>query len=444
LRNPRPAREEVPNWNPELATKGWWHSFQFPDGEHVTGVRSIGELNSHLAHFQLPDDLRGKRVLDVGAWDGWFSFEMERRGAEVVAIDCWDNPNFRYAHSRLASRVRYRVQDAYDLRPGELGHFDIVLFFGVLYHLKHPLLALEKVCSMSRDIMCLESYVLDSTMREGRNSKRALMAFYEADELGGQTDNWTAPNATCLLSWCRTAGFARVSMEALSEHRAYITCHRTWGELENPNPAPPPQISKAIHNLNHGVNFSAIRDEYVSCWFATHEQQLTRRDVQPQVGKWGTVPLSVQPSGEGLWQANFKLPPGLDPGFHEVRLRTSRSTFSTPVRIAVDVSPAPPGQLSITGVCDGQTWKNGGVRLSPNGVIALWAVGLPGNADVNNIGVTLGGRRLPVSYVSVPEPLQPTQINVEVPADFPVGISTIQIRIGDETSDSLGLTVTSD
>jgi len=56
-------------------------------------------------------------VLDIGAWDGWFSFEMERRGAEVLAIDNWDNPRFHEARRLLNSRVEYRQMDVFDLTP---------------------------------------------------------------------------------------------------------------------------------------------------------------------------------------------------------------------------------------------------------------------------------------------------------------------------------------
>jgi len=67
-------------------------------------------------------------VLDIGAWDGWFSFEMERRGAEVLAIDNWDNPRFHQARAMLNSRVDYRQMDIYEAHAGARGYFDIVLF----------------------------------------------------------------------------------------------------------------------------------------------------------------------------------------------------------------------------------------------------------------------------------------------------------------------------
>ncbi len=395
--------------------KEWWHSFEFPGGERVEGVRSADELRAHLARFSLPASLAGKRVLDIGAWDGWFSFEMERRGAEVTAVDCWDNPRFRYAHERLGSRVRYLIRDVYDLTPRELGHFDIVLFFGVLYHLKHPLLALERVCALSRDTVLVESQVLDSNLREARAAKRALMEFYETDELAGQTDNWNAPNARCLLAMCRAAGFAHARLENVADHRAYLTCRRAWDAPETSTPAP--VLVKAVHNIDGGINFSASRDDYVSCWFRGGYR---REDVRPAVGEWGAVPISLEHAHDDLWQVNFKLPPGLDPGFHEVSVNGSNR-----LRIAVDVAPAA-GALAITGLCDGRSWEPGQVR--PGGVLSLWVAGLPENADVNNTRVLLGGRPCAVEYVS------PPQINARVPPDFPPGESTVQVSAGGAAS----------
>src|SRR5580658_3153416 len=128
----------VKRWGGDLAQTGWWHSFELPDGRKIDGANDLPGLKRRLALFPIPDDLSGKRVLDIGAWDGWFSFELERRGADVVSVDNVESPNFLYLHRELNSRIDYRILDVYELTPQKLGRFDIVLFLGVLYHLKHP------------------------------------------------------------------------------------------------------------------------------------------------------------------------------------------------------------------------------------------------------------------------------------------------------------------
>jgi tRNA (mo5U34)-methyltransferase len=133
----------------ELARLGWYHSMELPDGRVIPGFQSLDVLRHRLAQFPLPADLRGKRALDIGAWDGWFTFELERRGAQVMAVDSTAIERFRIARDLLGSQAAYRIDDVCRLSPAQIGHFDIVLFLGVLYHLKHPMLALEKVCELS-------------------------------------------------------------------------------------------------------------------------------------------------------------------------------------------------------------------------------------------------------------------------------------------------------
>ena len=97
-------------------------------------------------------------------------------------------------HAILNSRVDYRQLDMYELTPERIGKFDIVLFMGVLYHLKHPLLALERVCALTKDFAAVESFILREEHRPGALvAERTFMEFYETEELGGQTDNWFGP-----------------------------------------------------------------------------------------------------------------------------------------------------------------------------------------------------------------------------------------------------------
>jgi tRNA (mo5U34)-methyltransferase len=105
-----------------------------------------------LDELGLPRSCAGRRVLDVGCRDGFFAFEMERRGASVLAVDYTraDETGFALAAELLDSRVEHRLANAYDLDPGTHGWFDIVLFLGVVYHLRDPLRALDALRSVCR------------------------------------------------------------------------------------------------------------------------------------------------------------------------------------------------------------------------------------------------------------------------------------------------------
>ena len=245
-----------------LEAEGWYHSIRFPDGRVTAGHQSEEQLRWRIAQFPIPPDLTGKRVLDIGAWDGWFSFEMERRGAAVVAVDVREYEMFRHAQTLLGSKVEYRIDDVLDITPERYGYFDIVLFLGVLYHLKHPLLALERVCALSKDMACVESYVSNASP-----DAPPAMEFYEHRELCGQFDNWVGPNVACLLAFCRTAGFARVELHGVIDQRAHVTCLRKWADRPEPAgeaPNMPPDIVAVENNLRGGTHFTRRADEYAS------------------------------------------------------------------------------------------------------------------------------------------------------------------------------------
>jgi tRNA (mo5U34)-methyltransferase len=429
----------VRQWAHARAERGWWHSFELPDGTFIEGVCPLAGLKNRLAQFPIPEDLRGKRVLDIGAWDGWYSFEMERRGAEVLAIDNWDNPLFHQARAMLNSRVEYRQIDMYELTPERVGRFDIVLFLGVLYHLKHPLLALERVCALTTEMAAVDSFILREEHRPGeRVDQRPVMEFYETNEFGGQTDNWVAPSLACLQAFCRTAGFARVELRNVLEHSACLACDRHW---ERPSAGAPegPELLAALHNLSGGINFDSSRDELVSGWFRWNAPRLGLNDVRPEVGGYGIRPIDVAQMGENEWQANFKLPPGLTPGWHEVRIRIGGSRPGSAQRIAVDV-PLVAGEIRIQGVSDGTTWAKNQIDLSRGDVLSFWASGLPENIDCGNLSVILDGRRLTVIYVGAAEE-EARQINVKVPKECPAGRAVISVSAGNSGTASADIEI---
>ncbi len=319
-----------------LSQKGWFHSIELPGGNVIHGLQTIEALRERLSSFPIPEDLAGKRVLDVGAWTGWCSFEMERRGAEVVAADCVELEEFQMAHRLLESKVQLRILDVEELTPETAGYFDYVLFLGVLYHLRNPLLGLEKICAITKEAAFVESYVTDGTVPTDDSSPAPnTLEFYETDELGGQIDNWCGPNTKCLLALCRAAGFARARLEKVLHGRARVSCWRHW-EPPDPNPSQPaPWIHAAVNNRTNDVYFHRGKDEYVCLYFKSGEHGLTRERIRVEVDGYGAPTLVLADLGRDGWQANFRVPPGLAEGPHQVRVRTVDSPFSAPYEIVM-------------------------------------------------------------------------------------------------------------
>src|SRR5512145_1659634 len=129
-RDPQTLRAEVEKIK-------WWHPIDLGRGVVTPG---IDVTPARLAEIRMPDDLTGRTVLDIGAWDGFFSFEAERRGASrVLATDsfCWDGggwgskKGFELARRALGSRVEDKWIEVVDLSPETVGVFDVVLFLGI-------------------------------------------------------------------------------------------------------------------------------------------------------------------------------------------------------------------------------------------------------------------------------------------------------------------------
>jgi tRNA (mo5U34)-methyltransferase len=203
------AEPVTPALREEAAAVNWFHSIELAPG-FVTPGRA--DTSAQIPRLHLPD-LTGKTVLDVGAWDGFFSFEAERRGASrVVALDTFSwqargegtgKAGFELARRALGSKVEDVEVEVMDISPETVGgSFDVVLFLGVLYHLRHPFLALEKLRSVTNELLILETHV---DMVGGR---RPAMAFYPGTELEDDWTNWWGPNPAAVKGMLEQSGFA--------------------------------------------------------------------------------------------------------------------------------------------------------------------------------------------------------------------------------------------
>lgn len=142
----------------------WYHSLDLP-GVETTG---IFDLRPYVDKYHLPERMDGMRVLEVGTWDGFWAFEMEKRGATVVALDLDDEQDldwpvrrrpqtfpdinrgqgFFVAKEILGSKVERVSRSIYHATPEELGSFDLVFCGSVLIHLRDQLLALERIADL--------------------------------------------------------------------------------------------------------------------------------------------------------------------------------------------------------------------------------------------------------------------------------------------------------
>jgi tRNA (mo5U34)-methyltransferase len=443
---------------------GWYHSIELPDGSVIPGLQTLAQLRERIARYPIPQDLRGKRVLDIGAWDGWFSFEMERRGATVVAVDSARQETFFEARRLLNSKVEYIVEDVCHLSPRDIGTFDIVLFFGVLYHLKHPLLALERVCELTRDLACVESLVIDDPPQP---AAIPLLEFYENTELGGQFDNWCGPNTACLLAFLRTAGFVNPELIGVDDNRALAVAYRKWPSVRFPGDrvndierledvrSPDRQSSEqpdrqspdaptlvCVENLwTRDHTFRGDRDHYFTAWFDTAQAQgvaagLDCDSVFLEVGPYACRPVGVRSIGGTGWQANCKLPPGLARGWFDVRLALKNGPWSNSARIPVDLSRSErraggtiSEALEIAIVTDGKTYERNRVQLGAECSVSIWARGLPADAEKREATLRLDGTDLPAVYLSKPDEQGMVQINAMLPVSMEPGEYSIAVSL---------------
>ena len=136
----------------------WFHCIDLGGGICTPG--SDGDHSQRkLGMMKMPESLRGKRVLDVGCCEGFFSFDAERRGADrVLAVDTRPAALVRLDICRraLKSKVESLQLNVYDFDAKTMGTFDVVLFLAVFHHLRHPFLALDKLASITSGILLIE------------------------------------------------------------------------------------------------------------------------------------------------------------------------------------------------------------------------------------------------------------------------------------------------
>lgn len=223
-----------------------WHSVDLGD-TFVEGARKTSAVLEKEMRLMDWPDVRGKSVLDIGAFGGWFSFEAERRGASsVTAIDyyswCYDwakihqwvrgeraagrVPDTYNPPEQTIDRERQPGRRAFDVTKEILGSkvtpiltqseefksdpFDIVLYLGVLYHAKNPFYSLQKAADLCKECLIVETLGVHLPGQEDR----AVWEFFNSDQVNGDVTTWWAPNEAGLRDMLIAAGFANVEIKA--------------------------------------------------------------------------------------------------------------------------------------------------------------------------------------------------------------------------------------
>jgi len=195
----------------------WHHRFEIAPGVVTPGTYDPQFL---LDKLSLPKDLRDRRVLDVGASDGFFSLALRRRGAEVVSVDYRPKDLHGFAVMERLSGLAfdYRQCNVYDMSPGALGSFDCVLFLGVIYHLPDPIRALGLLRSL-----CTGTLFIESHCSRDLSPEIAAARYYRGDSLAGDPTNFWSPNVRCFGDMLHDSAFDVVRSETWGD-RYFAEC----------------------------------------------------------------------------------------------------------------------------------------------------------------------------------------------------------------------------
>jgi tRNA (mo5U34)-methyltransferase len=198
----------------------------FP-GHTATGIKSV---DNSFAYLGVPARLDGLRVLEIAPWNGFFGFECLRRGAdELVALGPDDPELTGFARSvqllDIGRKVRYIRASVYDIEKYKLGSFDVVLCLGLIYHLRHPLLAMDLLHDHCKEsaVFLIDSATMNLVDRVASEPERSgLLEAWETVQrfpmtvyvrggallpAGYDACNWFVPNVACLTAWVRSSGF---------------------------------------------------------------------------------------------------------------------------------------------------------------------------------------------------------------------------------------------
>jgi tRNA (mo5U34)-methyltransferase len=214
----------------DVANHFWWHSIDLGSGVVTPGRKPLSlHAREYSAIFDRVE-LSAASVVDIGAWNGAYSFEAKRRGAQrVLATDsyAWNNARFRgretfeLARSALGLDVEDRTIDLMEMTREGCGKFDVVLLLGVFYHLHDPIQGLGMAAALALDVLVVETHVDMEFMSS------PAMAYYPGAELAGDPTNWWGPNVPLMIAMLRGEGFSRIDAVSIAPGRAIFHAWRS-------------------------------------------------------------------------------------------------------------------------------------------------------------------------------------------------------------------------
>lgn len=226
----------------------WFHCVDLGGGIRTKTATAIGEPVEHpLPTWQtigkcLPADLRGKSVLDVGCNAGFYAVEAKRRGAaRVLGVD-GQRQHVRQAlfvRKALGLDLEFRRMNVYELSRRTAGRFDITLALGLVYHLKHPVLALENLFEVTRELLIVETAIMPPGMTPqtfthpvgGLDVRLHPLVYVENPPAAKeQVYNWFLPSTEALVALLKHTGWREVEVFEVRDERAVVVCRA---------PAPP-------------------------------------------------------------------------------------------------------------------------------------------------------------------------------------------------------------
>jgi tRNA (mo5U34)-methyltransferase len=223
----------------------WFHRIDLGGGLYTKTESVMGEPVDHPAgpwetiQKCIPEDLSGKSVLDVGCNAGFYAIEAKRRGAaRVLGVD-GQRQHVRQAvfvRKALGLDIEYRRMNVYELNRRTVGEFDITLALGLLYHLKHLVLALENLYEVTRELLVVETAIMPPehtpasfTHPLGATEMRlhALACVENPPEAKEQVFNWFLPGVESLRALLHNTGFDETEVVEVKNERAVLICRKT-------------------------------------------------------------------------------------------------------------------------------------------------------------------------------------------------------------------------